>query len=358
MNPRRSWMLQAAALAAAGCASRTPPSAPRRAALWPLPPEQPRYLYEATLRHAGSVRDAADTDLISRVVTGEDDRRQSFNKPFAVAAREGRVYVSDSEGRRIFVFDIPRRRIFSFGFRLEGELKKPAGLCVDAQGQVYVVDSTARRLVVYDALGLFVSAIDGTRDWVRPTAVAVRPDGSQVFVVDTGGVESRQHRVWVYDREGRVQGTIGTRGSDAGQFNLPSDAALAPDGTLWVLDAGNFRAQAFDGQGRFVRQFGSNGTSIGQFARPRGLAVDRDGFVYVSDAMFCNIQVFQPDGQMLLALGSRAEADAPGRYLLPAKIAADEGRRIYVVDQYLHKVEVLRRLTDDEGRRLQAAPPV
>ena len=91
-------------------------------------------------------------------------------------------------------------------------------------------------------------------------------------------------------------------------FNLPSDAVVAPDGaTLWVLDAGNFRVQAFDREGRFVRAFGSVGHNVGQFARPRGLAVDRDGLVYVSDAAFCNVQVFQGDGTMLLAIGGRAE---------------------------------------------------
>ena len=129
---------------------------------------------------------------------------------------------------------------------------------------------------------------------------------------------------------------------------------MGPDGTLWVLDAGNFRVQAFDTEGVPLRAFGAVGTGLGQLARPRGLTVDRDGLVYVSDATFCNIQVFTPDGALLLAIGTRGERDAPGRFLLPAKLAADETGRLYIIDQYFHKVEVVRRLSDDEGRRLQA----
>ncbi|MFZ2649443.1 MAG: 6-bladed beta-propeller [Burkholderiaceae bacterium] len=354
MPARRDFSLWLLALGVAGCAAPPRSAAPGAPPMWPVPPEQPRYLYEAVLRHAGSVGDPSSSGQMRRMLTGEQDR-SSFGKPFAVAAGGGRVYVTDTEGRRVFVFDLVRRRTFSFGTRLEGELKKPAGIALDAQGQVYVVDSTARRVVVYDALGLFRREIDGARSWVRPTAIAVAPSGERVYVVDTGGVESQSHRVFVYDADGKPAGVIGTRGSALGEFNLPADAAVAPDGTLWVLDAGNFRVQAFSADANPLRAFGSVGQGIGQFARPRGLAIDRDGLIYVSDANFGNVQVFRPDGVLLLALGARAERDTPGHYLLPGKLASDETGRLYVVDQYFHKVEVVRRLSDAEGKRLMAA---
>lgn len=317
-----------------------------------MPPEQPRFVYEAALRSAASVEGEDTPTALRRRLTGEGQSAASFGKPMAVAAWRGRVFVTDTEGRRVFVFDLPRRRTFTFGQRLEGELKKPAGIAADTGGRVYVVDSTARRLVIYDALGLYQREIDGSRDWVRPTAVAVRGDGQSVCVVDTGGVDSRSHRIWFYDQSLRPLGTLGTRGDAPGQFNLPTDACFGPDGMLWVLDAGNFRVQSFDTQWRPVHAFGSAGNSLGQFARPRGMAVDAQGLVYVSDAAFCNVQVFLPDGSLLLALGHRADRDVPGGWQLPAKLAVDEGGRLYVVDQLLHKVEVLRRLSDAEGRQL------
>ncbi len=359
---RRHGLCGLAALAAVslgGCAQppARSPSTPAGPLLWPALPERPRYRHEARLRSAASVRDESSGAQLRRALAGDDDHRVSFGKPLAVAARRGRVYVTDTVDRRVFVFDLPRRRTFSFGLRREGELKKPAGICTDDNGLVYVVDSSARRLVVFDALGLYVGHIDGNRDWDRPTAVAAAPDGSRLHVLDVGGVDSDRHRVWSYDAEGRSLGWMGGRGEEPGRFNLPADLTLGPDGTLWVLDAGNFRVQGFDPAGRVVQNWGGVGTAVGQLARPRGLAVDRDGLVYVSDAMFCNVQVFQPDGRMLLALGGRAEADEPGRYRLPARLACDETGRVYVVDQALHKVEVLRRLSEAESDALMRAAP-
>jgi hypothetical protein len=158
--PARRRLLQAALLgglgaAAGGCSTPAPPAVAGGPVLWPLPPEQPRFQYEATLRNAASLQDDSALAQLRRLTTGDEASRASFGKPMAVVARAGRVYVSDTEGRRVFVFDLPRRRTFSFGLRFEGELKKPAGLALDAQGAVYVVDSTARRLVVYDELGLY-----------------------------------------------------------------------------------------------------------------------------------------------------------------------------------------------------------
>lgn len=323
--------------------------------MWPPPPEQPRFIFEATLRNGASLQ-VAEANALRRTLTGDDNgARASFGKPFAVAAGQGRVFVTDTEGRRVFVFDVPRRRTYSFGLRREGQLKRPAGIALDGHGRVYVVDTLDKRVVVFDELGLYQRHIDGAPWWVRPTAVAVDAAGGRVHVVDTGGVDSDSHLVFTHDAEGRLLRRLGRRGSGEGEFNLPADAAMGPDGTLWVLDAGNFRVQAFNAEGRFVRAFGSVGSGLGQLARPRGLAIDRDGLVYVADALLCNVQVFQPDGQLLLPLGSRAaRGDAPGRYLLPARLACDETRRLYVVDQFLHKIEVLRRVGEDEGRALQA----
>lgn len=333
------------------CASKPATEPAAKAIVWPLPPDPPRYLYEGTLRNAASLVDRSSLDM-RLALTGEDLSKSSFSKPLGVAAGRGRIYVTDTEGRRIFVFDVPRRRTFAFGHRGDGELRKPIGVAVDEAGHVYVVDGTQRRVLVFDTLGLYLRELGPHPAWVRPTNVAASPGGDRVYVVDTGGVESESHRVFVYDGEGRFIDIVGRRGAGPGEFNLPTDAAVDAAGGLWVLDAGNFRVQALDRDGHFRHAFGSVGNGLGQFARPRGLAVDRHGAVYVSDAAFCNVQVFMPDGHLLLAIGGRAESDRPGRYGLPAKVAVDETDRLYIVDQYLHKVEIVRRLRDDESERL------
>jgi DNA-binding beta-propeller fold protein YncE len=278
-------------------------------------------------------------------------------KPIAVAAREGRIYVADTAQRRVVVFDVPRRRVFALGLRAPGTLAKPAALAIDGRRLLYVADSSLRKVLVYDALGLYQRTIGDPQALRRPTGVAVTAAGDRVYVVDRADNDSDQHRVLAYDADGRMLAEIGRRGSGPGEFNIPVQAAVAPDGTLWVLDAGNFRVQAFNTEGRFLRAFGQVGNALGQFSRPRGLACDADGNVYVSDAGFGNVQVFNSQGRLLITLGRAGRFDRPGRYGLVHGVGVDETGRVYIVDQYFNKVEVLRRLGEAEARALLSAPP-
>ncbi|MBF0182573.1 MAG: hypothetical protein HQM03_21365 [Magnetococcales bacterium] len=85
-------------------------------------------------------------------------------------------------------------------------------------------------------------------------------------------------------------------------------------------------------------------------ARPRAIAVDQDNLVYLLDASFANMQVFDDSGQLLLPIGDRNAKDGPGVLASPSGVAVDETGRIYVVDQWLKKVEILRKLTRQEGQ--------
>ena len=345
----RSALPGLALLLLGGCAS-VPESADeaRAPAVWPAPPEAPRFRHEATLGSTLDLTAATAESTLKSALTGIQPQAEPvFQKPFAVAARAGRIYVSDTQARVIHVYDLPRRRIFRLGYRREGALRKPLGVAVDGRGVVYVADVTARRVIAYDAYGLYLRDFGQPDDYTRPTGVAASADGSRVYVVDTGGVDSDRHRLLVYDGAGDRIATVGTRGSGPGQFNLPTAAAVAPDGTVYVLDGGNFRVQAFDRDGRFLRAWGELGKGLGQLARPRGIAVGPRGNVYVSDGSFGNVQVFDPDGRLLLPIGSSQASPEPGSYPLIAGVAVDETGRLYVVDQFFAKVEVLRYVGDD-----------
>ena len=180
--------------------------------------------------------------------------------------------------------------------------------------------------------------------FARPTGVGVTDDGERVYVVDTGGVERRdEHRVRVFNGlTGAHLFDFGKRGSENGEFNLARDAAVAPDGRVYVVDTGNFRVQVFDRDGKFLKAFGSVGRQPGSFARPREIAIDREGRVYVSDAAFGNLQIFDAEGGLLLHIGERSERDQPARYMLPSGIAVDRDGRIYMADEYFRRVDVYR----------------
>ncbi|MBF0610961.1 MAG: hypothetical protein G8345_04895 [Magnetococcales bacterium] len=319
--------------------------------IWPKPPDQPRYMHEFTLRRATDI----EPRKTSSALTGETANEQVvFAKPMRVAASGGRIYVTDSLINRIHCFDIPRRRFFQFGFRFEGAIKKPTGIAVDKEGFVYVSDSADHRVIVYDSFGMFHRSLGNADILERPVAVTVSPDGEEIYVVDSKGVGSLIHRIVVLNKDGEVIRTIGRRGNQPGEFNMPNDISLGPDGNLYVLDAGNFRVQVLTRTGKPLRHWGSNGNGLGQFARPRDMVVDKDGLIYVADAMFGNIQIFDNEGRLLLPLMERDMSDLPGKFGLMAGIAVDETKRIYVLDQYFKKMEIFRPLSDKEGKEILA----
>jgi DNA-binding beta-propeller fold protein YncE len=315
-----------------------------RVVQWPPAPEPARFVYLRSLRASTDVEPPSRESLLRALVGGGASRAVAFDKPYAVAAHAGRIYVTDTVLRLVHAFDVPRRRYFQFGLRREGTLSKPLGIAVDGNAMVYVADATARRVVVYDRLGLYQRSLGGPDELARPTAVAVTPDGSRVYVVDTGDIDGAGHRIVIYDERGRRIGAFGERGHEPGQLNLPVAAGVGPGGELFVLDAGNFRVQVFDAEGRLLRTWGSVGRGFGQFARPKSLAVDQLGQVYVSDSSFGNVQVFSPDGRLLLPVGEVSRQDAPGRFALLSGVAVDEVGHVYLVDPLFRKVEILRRM--------------
>jgi len=354
---RRLSVICVAVLAA--CSTAPQQEENRGPVVWPRPPDQPRFAFETVLRSAADLRSAESArDRMLREMTGagSDLDTPVLRSPTGVDARIGHIYVSGTATRTIIAFDVPRRKLFRFGVRQPGTLAQPTGLAVDDRMFVYAADAKRRQVIVYDRLGLFQRAIGGPADLERPAGVAVSRNGERVYVIDRSDNESDNHRVVVYDKDGAKLQVIGTRGSGEGQFNVPLQGAVAPDGTLFVLDSGNFRVQAFDRDGKFLRAFGGAGVNPGNLARPRGIAVDNDGNVYVTDASYTNFQVFTPQGQLLLAVGRASRESKPGQYGLLNGISVDETGRVYVVDQLFNKVEVIRRLSNAEGEKiLQAA---
>ncbi len=322
---------------------------------WPAPPDRPRFKYEFRLRSPSDIEETTEEQRLKELLAGAPPATEpAFQKPIAVAARQGRIYIADTVGRTIVVFDVPRRKVFRFGLRDPGTLTKPVDIAIDGKGQVYVVDATHRGVYVYDNLGLFMRRIGAAGDLERPTGVAVDRDGERIYVIDRASNESDQHRVIAYGKDGEKLFELGKRGQGEGEFNVPLQGAVGNDGTLYVLDAGNFRVQAFAPDGRFLRAFGKVGNQLGDLARPRGIAIDAEDNLYVTDANFGNFQIFNRDGQLLMAVGTPGTEDRPARYGLLSGIAVDETGRVYVADQLFNKIEVFRPVPEDEARSVLA----
>ena len=324
---------------------------------WPAPPEMPRYEYEITIHSNLSIHRESEDSLVRRLLTGTNAIEHKMIKPYYVAARYGRIYISDTALNQIHVFDLARKRYFRLGYRREGALSDPRGLTVSDTGHVYVVDRTLRKIFIYDTFGLYLQEIKIDESIIQPTAIAVNSDLKLIYLLDSGGISSNSHRIIMYDFDGNQVGSFGSRGGAPGEFNLPNALAINSQGNIYVLDAGNFRVQVFNATGNFLSSWGKVGNGLGDFSRPRGLAIDPQDLVYVSDTSFTNIQIFSSEGKLLLPIGKRSYADKNGAWSLVAGIAFDERNHLYVIDQAHKKLEIFRKLTEDEGRQILLAEP-
>jgi len=311
--------------------------------VYPPPPDKARFVFERTLLYSEDIEEFTTFQRFRQYATGSSRKLHGMVKPFDVASYQGKVYVSDSVQRNVMLFDIPGKRFVEIGVDKPGELKKPLGITVSSQGELYVADITMQRVLVYDQDGKYLRSIGDASQLRRPSDVAINPDGTHLYVVDTGGIDSQDHYIHVYDsHSGRYIQSIGKRGTGDGEFNLPLQAAVDSKGSLYVVDGGNFRVEVFDANGQFTHSFGSVGRLPGQFARPKGIAIGPEDNIYVVDAAFGNIQIFNTQGQLLMVIGERGHAGTPGKYMLPAGINVGDDGRIYIVDQFFRKVDIYR----------------
>ena len=325
------------------------------ALVFPEPPADPRFYYERTLRSSTNVLPEDETDKLRRALTGETLKGEGFAKPHGIAVHHGRVFVGDPVRHIVMAFDIPEQKFFMIGqdeVEGEGKLQRPLGVEVDEVGNLYVLDGNLKVIVMYDRDGHFIRNIGNPGDLYRPAGLGIDSTNHRAYAVDIGGSSSDNHRVIVYDTEsGKRLSIIGKRGLGGGEFNLPRDVIVAADGSLYVVDGGNFRVQHLTKDGKFISKFGSVGRQRGQFSRPKEGAIDKDGNVYVIDAAFGNFQIFNAEGQLLMHVGTRSNVDEPAMYTMPSSVAVDEDGRVYVVDQLFRKVDIFRPagLGEDEG---------
>jgi tripartite motif-containing protein 71 len=91
----------------------------------------------------------------------------------------------------------------------------------------------------------------------------------------------------------------GEFGSGDGEFGCPQGiTVLGSLGEVAVAGRYNHRVQIFDSEGKHKRQFGTEGSEDGQLYHPTSLASDAHGNLLVTDQTN-RLQVFDPEGEHL-----------------------------------------------------------
>ncbi len=181
---------------------------------------------------------------------GQGEQPQAFWGPRDVAVdAQGRVYVTDTGNKRVVVFDANGAFITQFGEAgLEpGQFDEPVGLAIGPDGRVYVADTWNQRVQVFqaDESGVF----QPFRNWEVPAWYGQSLDNKPYLAVDNTGMvfiaDPEGYRILQFTSDGQPVRAWGDFGAGADTFGMPASVAVAPNGGVWVVDAGNSRVMLF-----------------------------------------------------------------------------------------------------------------
>jgi len=189
-------------------------------------------------------------------------------------------------------------------------LGEAVGVAVDSRDRLYVFTrSGSHPVMIFERDGRLADYWGGGQ-FVRPHGIYIGPDDS-VYLTD-----DQDHTVRKYTADGDLLLTLGTSGqpSDSGvmnadyrtiqraaaPFNLPTNVALAPDGSLYVSDGyGNCCIHRFAPGGSLLHSWGAAGTGPAEFQIPHGIGAASDGRVVVADRENSRLQWFTDQGEWL-----------------------------------------------------------
>ncbi|MCI0434164.1 MAG: 6-bladed beta-propeller [Gemmatimonadetes bacterium] len=139
---------------------------------------------------------------------------------------------------------------------------------------------------------LFAGACD---QGAGPAATVERTDSAGIRIVRNTGPDGAL--VWSFEKVLDLGGA--DEGPEAFHRVFPSSIGTDAAGRIYVLDAGNYSITVFDGDGSVVRTMGSRGGGPGEMRFPTDLAVRDDGAIAVWDFDKGGSVEFGPDGGVL-----------------------------------------------------------
>jgi len=276
-------------------------------------------------------------------ITTHGAAEKPFTEPAAMSYRSGRLLVADGAHRIVHMFSHNGRWLCDLVTRPEvnsktggGKLTKPSGIAIDERGKIYLSDSSDHYIRIFDAQGLFIKEFKNIQGADGGLSGVCIDSTGLLYVADAtnGMLQVFQSDIGVWVR------SIGTKGQEPGQLQLPSGLGTDRLNRVYVADYGNSRISVFNKSGALVRSFGKKGTERGMFNVPRAVAIDKHDRIFVLDSLNHRIQVFGQGGDWLYTFGGLGSG--PDEFVGPSGLSIDnENNLLFVADKGNKRIQVL-----------------
>lgn len=175
----------------------------------------------------GTVQETVPGDPPTTFATG-------LVSPWGVSAYNSHLYIVDTLRDEIVEYDqagVNTRTLVGFS------LNDPASIAFDTNGNAYVTNFNSGTIIKIDA------DFNSHSTWVsglgNPFGIAI-DQYNTVYVSD-----NTDNVIYKYDSSGNLIDTIGSSGSDPGEFSAPLGVYVDNAGNIFVADSGNGRVQQF-----------------------------------------------------------------------------------------------------------------
>lgn len=161
--------------------------------------------------------------------------------------------------------------------------------------------------------------------FTEPSGVAVNAQ-NDIIVADTNN-----HRIQIFDKEGRFKFQFGECGKRDGQLLYPNRVAVVrTSGDIIVTERSpTHQIQIYNQYGQFVRKFGAN-----TLCYPRGVTVDHKGRIIVVECKVMRVIIFDQFGTVL------HQFNCPNHLEFPNGVVVNDKQEIFISDNRAHCVKV------------------
>ncbi len=218
------------------------------------------------------------------------------------------------------------------------QLGQPTGIGIDKDDHIFVFHRAGRKWTT--PFPDSVISRNTVLELDNKTGKIINAWGANYFIMPHGLTVDKQNNIWLTDvglhqifkfsHDGKLLMKLGVAkvpANDSLHFNLPTDIAVADDGTFYVSDGyGNSRVVKFSSTGKYIKAWGSLGNQPGKFIIPHGIAIDNNSILYVADRQNNRVQSFDTSGRFLKELKNDVKVEQ-----LPS-ITIDKGGHLMAID--------------------------